>query len=135
MLAILMLIYQAAPKWTAVFFPLMVLPVVLFTLGLGLILSFTSVIVRDVVNFVSLATTFLMFLTPVLYPAPPSSFFGSLMMVNPLAGLISASRDVVFTGYLTDPSSFVWSAILSVVLLLLAWRVFHLVEFKMGEIV
>jgi lipopolysaccharide transport system permease protein len=135
MLAILMLIYQTAPKWTAVFFPLIVLPVVLFTLGLGLILSFISVIVRDVVGFVSLATTFLMFLTPVLYPAPPSALFARLMIANPMAGLISASRDIVFTGYLTNLSSFIWAAVASMILLLLAWRIFHLVEFKMGEVV
>ena len=135
MLAALMLVYQVAPKWTAVFFPLTVLPLLVFTMGLGLILSFVSVVLRDVVSFVSLATMFLMFLTPVLYPAPPSLLFAKLMIVNPLAGLISASRDVVFTGHLTEPLNFVWSSILSIILLLLAWRIFHLVEFKMGEVV
>ena len=135
MLATLMLVYQVAPKWTAVFFPLTVLPLLLFTMGLGLIFSFMSVVLRDIVSFVSLATVFLMFLTPVLYPAPPSELFAKLMKVNPLSGLIIASRDVVFTGYLTNPSSFIWSSVLSVILLLLAWRIFHLVEFKMGEVV
>lgn len=133
LVAMVMVLYQVAPKWTVVFFPLTLLPLLMFSLGLGFFLSLVNVLLRDVANTVTLATTFLMFLTPVIYPAPRAGLFGAVMAVNPLTGMLTASRDVVFTGYLTDPLGFVWTSVLAVAFFLFAWRVFHLVEPRMAE--
>lgn len=81
---------------------------------------------------VTLATTFLMFLTPVVYP-PHTGSFATLMAVNSLTGLVTASRAMVFTGYLTDPVGFAWAGALAMVFFFFAWRVFHLVEPRMAE--
>lgn len=133
LLAIVMAIFQVTPKWTVVFFPFTLLPLLMLTLGLGFFLSLVNVLLRDVPNVVTLATTFLMFLTPVVYPVPETGPLAALMAVNPLAGLVRASRDMVFTGYLTDPVGFAWASALAVVFFLFAWRVFHLVEPRMAE--
>lgn len=133
LLAIVMAILQVTPKWTVVFFPFTLLPLLMLTLGLGFFLSLVNVLLRDVPNVVTLATTFLMFLTPVVYPVPETGPLAALMAVNPLAGLVRASRDMVFTGYLTDPVGFAWASALAVVFFLFAWRVFHLVEPRMAE--
>ena len=133
LLAIVMAIFQVTPKWTVVFFPFTLLPLLMLTLGLGFFLSLVNVLLRDVPNVVTLATTFLMFLTPVVYPVPATGPLAALMAVNPLAGLVRASRDMVFTGYLTDPVGFAWASALAVVFFLFAWRVFHLVEPRMAE--
>jgi lipopolysaccharide transport system permease protein len=133
LLAIVMVVFQVPPKWTVVFFPFTLLPLLMFAVGLGLFLSPVNVLFRDVANMVSLATTFLMFVTPVVYPAPYKGLLATLMVVNPLAGLVTASRDVVFTGYLTDAVGFTWASALAVIFFLFAWRVFHLVEPRMAE--
>ena len=79
LLAIVMIIFQASPTWTVVFFPVTLLPLVMLTLGLGLSLSLINVVLRDVASIVTLTTTFLMFLTPVIYPAPNTGSLATLM--------------------------------------------------------
>jgi len=133
LLAIVMVIFRVTPKWTVVFFPFTLLPLIVLTLGLGFFLSLLAGLLRDVANVITLATTFLMFLTPVVYPVPETGPFVALMAVNPLAWLVTASRDMVFTGYLTDPVGFAWASALAVFFFLFAWRVFHLVEPRMAE--
>jgi lipopolysaccharide transport system permease protein len=133
LLAIVMTIFRIAPMWTIVFFPFTLLPLLIFTLGLGFFFGLVNVMVRDVGNVVGMATSFLMFLTPVLYPAPQDGLLAMLMRVNPLAGLVTASRDMVFTGYLTDAFGFAWAAALALFFFFFAWRLFHLVEPRMAE--
>jgi len=80
-----------------------------------------------------LDTTFLMFLTPVVYPVPDTGSLAAVMAANPLTGLITASRDMVFTGHLTDLAGFSWWSTLAVAFFLFSWRVFHLVEPRIAE--
>jgi lipopolysaccharide transport system permease protein len=101
--AFIFVIYKVVPAWTAVLFPLTLIPLLLFTLGFGFILSLLNAVLRDVANIVSLSTTFLLFVTPVLYPEPKAKFFKTFMLFNPLAALISGPRDLVIKGYLTQP--------------------------------
>jgi len=93
-------IFQWTPSWKVIFFPLAVVPIVVLTLGLSLILSLVNGVLRDTANIVTLITTFLMFLTPVLYPISPdkSIFF----FLNPLASLVSAPRDLLVYGYIKE---------------------------------
>ncbi len=135
LVVVVMIATQTPFQWTILLFPLALLPLLLFTVGLGFLLSLLNVIFRDVANVVTLAATFLMFLTPVVYPAPESGLLATVMSLNPLSGLITAPRDLLLRGYLTNPVSFLWSAALAVILFFAAWRVFHLVEYKMAEAV
>ncbi len=133
LLAIVMTIFRIAPMWTIVFFPFTLLPLVILTLGLGFFFGLVNVMVRDVGNVVGMATSFLMFLTPVLYPAPQEGLLAKLMKCNPLTALVTASRDMVFTGYLTNAFGFAWAAALALFFFFFAWRLFHLGEPRMAE--
>lgn len=135
LLAAMMGLYSTRPTWTAIFVPLTMLPLFMLTLGAGFILSIANLVFRDTTNVVTVATTFLMFLTPVLYPRPARGLVSAVMAFNPLTGLVVATRDVLFTGHLTDPQAFIWAAGLSVGCLAVGWRLFHLVEYKMAEVV
>lgn len=126
-------IFHVTPHWTVVFFPLTLLPLALFTLGIGFMLALLNVISRDVPNVVTLLTTFLMFLTPVVYPSTGKGLFGAITTYNPLAAMVTAARDTVVTGYLTQPVQFAWASVLAVFIFLLSWRVFHMVEPRMAE--
>ena len=75
--------------------------------------------------------TFLMFLTPVLYPISADKSF--LFRLNPLASLVNAPRDLIVYGYIQQPIDYIVSSILAVLIFLLAWRVFHIVETKIPE--
>lgn len=126
-------LYQVVPAWTVILFPLSLIPLLLFTLGLGLMLSILNAVFRDVANIVSLSTTFLLFITPILYPEPKAAFFKAFTIFNPLAALVSGPRDLVVKGYLTQPVSFWFYSGLSLVLFFVSWRLFHLAEIRIAE--
>ena len=133
LLVIVFAFYRLVPAWTAILFPLALVPLLLLTLGMGFLLALLNVLLKDVANMVTLTTTFLLFLTPVLYPTPRDGLFSIVAKHNPLAALVTGARDLVVTGYLTKPTEFAWASALSVTLFLLSWRVFHLAEMRMAE--
>lgn len=127
------LFYGLAPTWTALLFPLALLPLLVLTLGLGLLLSLLNALFRDVANVVTILTTFLLLLTPVLYPTPASGPLHVLSGLNPLAVLVGGPRDLLLLGRLTEPTAFLWSGAGSLLLLLLSWHLFHLAETRIAE--
>jgi lipopolysaccharide transport system permease protein len=102
MLSVQLLSTGSVP-WTAILFPLIVLPLVLVTIGLSWFLAATGVFVRDIAQTTSILTTILLFLSPVFYPitALPEKF-QKLLMVNPLTFIIEQARQVLIWG--TPPS-------------------------------
>ena len=68
--------------WTIIFFPLVLLPVSFFCMGIAWFLSAIGVFIRDVGQVTGLLTTILMFMSAVFYPlsALPEEyqFFGLL---------------------------------------------------------
>lgn len=133
LLILVFIIFKTVPYWETIFFPLVLLPILLLTLGLGFILSLASGVLRDIPNIVVLATSFLMFVCPVFYPIPKEGFFANLSQWNPLAHLINASRDIVFKGYISNPGGFIWSTILAILVFLIGWRIFHIAQPKIAE--
>lgn len=133
LLTVVFIIFKTVPHWQAIFLPLVILPILLLTLGLGFVLSLASGVLRDVPNVVVLATTFLMFVCPVFYPVPASGLFAELSYWNPLAHLINASRDIVFKGYISNPGEFLLSATFATLIFFIGWKVFYIAETKIAE--
>jgi lipopolysaccharide transport system permease protein len=89
--------------WTAIFFPLIVAPLVLVTMGLAWFLAATGVFVRDIGQTTAIACSVLLFLSPVFFPSsnlPEQYKF--LMMISPLTFIIEQGRDVLIWGTLPD---------------------------------
>lgn len=94
--------------WTATFTPLIVLPLVVFGVGVGWILASLGVFVRDVGQVVSVLSTVLLFLSPVFFPVNAlPAFLQPWMLLNPLTFIIEQARDVLIWGRLPD-----WSGLL-----------------------
>jgi len=90
-------------QWTALFAPLVLLPLMLLSLGFGWILSSLGVFVRDIGQLIGVFTTALLFLSPVFFPvsALPESFQPWLNL-NPLTFIIEQTRDVLIWGRMPD---------------------------------
>lgn len=86
--------------WTAIFTPLVLLPLVICTLGLAWMLASLGVFLRDVGQTIGIITTVLMFLSPVFYPvnAVPERF-RPFIMANPLTFIIEQAREVLIWGH------------------------------------
>ena len=133
LLVVVFAIYGFMPFWTVIFFPFALIPLLLLTLGLGFIFALLNVLMRDISNIVNLATIFLLFLTPVLYPSPATGIFASINSFNPLSILVTGARDLVIAGNLSNPIQFGVTGIISLLIFLISWRLFHLVEPRMAE--
>jgi lipopolysaccharide transport system permease protein len=107
------LVFFGVPHPTVLLFPLVLLPLVLFTLGLSWMLASIGVYLRDVGQVVGVFTTALLFLSPIFYPVtalPPK--YQTLLHLNPLTPVIEQTRQVLVWGNLPDFG--IWAASMSV---------------------
>ncbi|MEW6040510.1 MAG: ABC transporter permease [Elusimicrobiota bacterium] len=128
LLAVVLAVYGVAPAWTVVFMPLAVIPIILFTIALGFIFSILNGLMRDIGNVLSLAVTFLLFLTPILYPLPASRIFILANKINVPGVLVTSTRDILLSGNISQPALFSGACIFSLACFIACWTIFHLVE-------
>ena len=89
--------------WTVVFAPLVILPLVIFTLGLAWLFASLGVFLRDVGQTISIITMVMLFLSPIFYPASAlPEEFRPWLYANPLTFIIEQGRAVLIWGQLSD---------------------------------
>jgi lipopolysaccharide transport system permease protein len=89
--------------WTVVFFPLILVPLVLATLGIAWFLSALGVYMRDVGQVTGVLTSILMFLSPIFYPVsalPPQ--YQTFIKLNPLTFIIEEGRNSLVFGVIPN---------------------------------
>lgn len=81
---------------TIVFIPLIYLPLLMLTLGLGWFLASLGVYIRDIGQVIGVVTTVLFFMTPIFYSADsvPHSF-QVIMRLNPLTMIVENFRKLL----------------------------------------
>ena len=89
--------------WTAIFIPVVLLPLVILTLGVAWIFASLGVFLRDVGQTVGIITTMMLFLAPIFYPitALPEEI-RPWIMANPLTFIIEEARGVVILGRMPE---------------------------------
>ncbi|MFC2058770.1 ABC transporter permease [Chloroflexota bacterium] len=125
--------YHIVPPLTALLVPFAMIPLLLFVLGLGFLLSLINGVLRDVGNVIPMAITFLLFATPVLYSAPPSGIVFLVSKYNPLYYLVSVPRDLFVVGKVMGLEGFVYAALFSVAVFVIGLLTFHLSETRITE--
>lgn len=122
------------PKITILLVPFVLLPLLFLVVGIGFYMALFNAVARDISSALGIILNLGMFVTPVIY-SPPTSWPLSFLVntVNPVSAYITVSRDLMTVGSLTDPIAYVLSLILSIMIFLFGWRVFHLVEPKIAE--
>ncbi|MBN1445115.1 MAG: ABC transporter permease [Candidatus Omnitrophica bacterium] len=135
LVALVFIFYKVSPSWQALFFPIFFIPLIILTLGIGLLLSLLNCISRDITNVVGLVTTFLLFLTPILYQKPAVKLFENISRYNILVPLVTGPRDLILYGRITNPAAYIGATVISLLVFLFSWRIFHLAEYKMTEVI
>ncbi len=118
-LIVFMLISGMTIHPTLLLFPVIVLPMVLFAVGLGWLLSGLTVFVRDIAQLVGIVSTILLFISPVFYTVDRlPGLWQKLIYLNPISFIVDQMRRISIYGLMPD-----WAglAVYSVVALLLAW--------------
>jgi lipopolysaccharide transport system permease protein len=85
--------------WTAIFFPILLIPLIGIILGLSWFLASLGVYFRDISQMTPMVSTALMFFAPVFYPlsALPEQYH-DLVKLNPLTLPIMEGRNVLIYG-------------------------------------
>jgi lipopolysaccharide transport system permease protein len=115
------------------FIPLYILPILLLTLGLGLLISILNAVIKDVGIIVSMSLTFLMLLTPILYEAPREGLLSLVTKYNPIYYLISTPRELMLFGSLINSVGYLISVTFTVMVFLICILIFHLTETRIAE--
>jgi lipopolysaccharide transport system permease protein len=121
-----LLVTQNFPGWAV----LGVIPVLLiqiaFSIGLGIILGVLNVFFRDVGQLMVIILQFWFWFTPIVYPLSilPKSI-QSLIVLNPMAPLMTAYQGIFVYGRWPDWASLWPTALLAVLLCLLGMRLFR----------
>ena len=93
--------------WMLLLFPLLILCVTLFSVGIGLALSVYNVFYRDVNYLVTIGMNVLFYATPIIYPITlvedKSMTLARILQLNPIAQYVQWSRDIFYG--LTVPST------------------------------
>jgi lipopolysaccharide transport system permease protein len=133
LVGILFVYYGIAPSIAILLIPIVMLPLMLFTLGLGFIFALLNGVARDIGNITSVLMTFLMFLTPVLYARPTSGILAQVTNYNPLYYLVSAPRTLILEGAFSEWKGFLIASLISSIVFLICLIVFHLTETRVAE--
>ncbi|WP_141680302.1 ABC transporter permease [Bacillus sp. FJAT-26390] len=106
-------------NWTIVFVPIVLLPLLFMTLGLGWFFASLGVFIRDIGQFLGLAVQALMFLSPIFYPISiiPESF-RVFYYLNPISYVVEDMRKVIILGQSPD---WTWLIIGTLIGMLLSW--------------
>jgi ABC-2 type transport system permease protein len=117
--------------WTVVFFPLIVLFLMLFSLGLGLVLSVYNVFYRDVSHLTTIAMQVLFYGTPIIYTINlvPETMFGlparAIIQANPLTQFVDASRQIFYLQEVPSLAEVGGLAVSSVLVFLVGFALFQ----------
>lgn len=121
------------PGWAYLALIPMLILIVMFAVGLGIVLGVLNVFFRDVGQFFGIFITFWFWLTPIVYPIsilPEGA--QSIMTWNPMAAVMAAVQGILVYGNWPHWQSLIYPLILSLVLCLLGLRLFRK---RAGEIV
>jgi lipopolysaccharide transport system permease protein len=127
-LALLIMVFtwfRILPPPTALLFPVGVFALILVGFTIGLALTPLGLLYSDVQQILPIATTFLMLLTPVVYPPPKSGLAAVVASWNPLSPLITVTRDWITTGDATQIAAFVFIATAASVFLIAGWILYR----------
>lgn len=93
LLIVLLIVFQMDFRWTMLLLPIIILPIVFFSLGLALFLSSIALKNRDLFHIVPFLVNFGIWFTPVFYPISiiPTEF-KNLIYINPVAASIQLFR-------------------------------------------
>lgn len=113
--------FRIVPPATAPLFLIGILALMIVGFMIGILLTPLGLLYGDVQQAIPVFTTFLMLLTPVIYPPPRSGIAATIAALNPLTPLVVTTRDWLTTGEAGPAAGFFAVALVSFVLLLLGW--------------
>jgi len=115
--------------WT----PLILLFLILFTTGLGLLLAAANLFFRDVKYIVEIILMFGIFFTPVFYDANTMGRLRIFMLLNPMGSILEALNQSIVLKQMPDLHWLTYAGVVSVGMFCVGMLVFHSKEQLFAE--
>ncbi len=125
-LIIVFFYYDLSINWGTAFFLPAVLVLVLLGTTIGIFITPIGVLYTDVSQGLTVITGLWFFITPVVYPPPTSFPFSLIAVLNPVAPIIVATRDLATQGVLNNPISFFVTTTIMFLALFITWVIYRL---------
>ena len=134
-------LFGYVPHIEVLLFPLLLLPIVLLSLGVGMMCAPAHTMMHDMSRMLEFAFQFGMFLAPTVYPTPNLAQADSvweqglywLHTLNPVSHFMSAIRRLAETGSLGWDTGLTCSTLICVLAVFIGWRFFHICEPMLAE--
>lgn len=129
----LMIYYGVAATPALVYLPIVVGVLVLFTAAIALLVAMGNLFYRDVKYLFEIVISIWMFASSAVYPIERvGGRLGALLQLNPMTHLLDAFRAVILEGQ-APGIAFAVVAVLTVMLFVGSWLLFHAAEFEFAE--
>lgn len=113
--------------WYVLLFFVPMIILLIFSTGVGLILSVLSVYFRDIEYIWDVVTRLLFYMVPIIYPLKKitSDWIVIIIKINPLYSMIELFRQCVLYGYMMSGKLLLYSTVVSVFTLLVGILIFN----------
>lgn len=113
--------------WYALLFFVPMIILLVFSTGVGLILSVLSVYFRDIEYIWDVVTRLLFYMVPIIYPLKKitSDWIVVIIKINPLYSMIELFRQCVLYGYMMSGKLLLYSTVISIFTLLVGILIFN----------
>ena len=122
----IMLVTNVTIRLTALLFPVILLLIAIFSLGVGLLLSAYSVFFPDIAEMYTIILMAWMYLSPVIVPEDVLGKIanGLILKINPLYYFIKLFRSILYEGQLPPISLVIIATAISFTMFIIGWLVF-----------
>jgi ABC-type polysaccharide/polyol phosphate export permease len=127
-LTVILAIAQIGVSAHLLLLPALLLSLVLFTVGLGLLLASANLFFRDVKYVVEIILMFGMFFTPVFYEAATFGKWQGLLLLNPVGSILESINSAVVLHKMPEISWLCYVGFASVLVFIIGITVFHKLE-------
>ncbi len=113
--------------WYALLFFVPMIILLVFSTGVGLILSVLSVYFRDIEYIWDVVTRLLFYMVPIIYPLQKitTDWIVVVIKINPLYSMIELFRQCVLYGYMMSGKLLLYSTVISIFTLLVGILIFN----------
>ncbi len=121
--------------WTVLYLPILIIPQLLFTLGVCWLLAALGVMFRDLSQLMGFIITVWFFLTPICYDESLLEQYHWLFELNPFYILVRAYRAVLLEHAAPEWQSLLWLSAASALVFLLGYGWFHRTQRQFADLV
>lgn len=131
----LMGFYGIFPPGAVVLLPFVVALTWMLAMGLGFWISAVNVKYRDIAYIMPFFIQLLMYVTPVIYPLSIAPNFRSVLMLNPMTGIMEAHRAIILGNRDVGSEAIAISIAMTIIILITGALYFRSTERKFADIV